>query len=193
VGFTPRLVTGVWNGFDKPRTIISNGFAGEIAVTMWARFMKQATADDEPEPFKSPKGLAAVNVCRQSGRLPGAFCDRVITEYFARGTAPVDVCQEHNFSLAAQLASSLPAGSIRSNESLPQPAPPPPPVPVATASAPAQRDAEVAMATQAEEEPKKKRGFWSRLFGRGGDDGEDKKDDDDKKREERKNGKKAND
>jgi penicillin-binding protein 1A len=185
VGFTPKLVTGVWIGFDKPRTIISNGFAGEIAVPMWARFMKQATANDEPEPFKSPRGLAAVNVCRQSGRLPGAFCDRIITEYFARGTAPTEVCQEHNFSVAAQLANSLPPGSVRSNESLPQ-APPPPPVPVATASAPAQRDNEVVMASQAEEQPKKKRGFWGRLFGRGGDD-------DDKKKDERKDGKKAND
>ncbi len=32
VGFTPHLVTGVWIGFDKPRTIIANGFAGEMAV-----------------------------------------------------------------------------------------------------------------------------------------------------------------
>ena len=40
VGFTPHLVTGVWVGFDKPRTIIANGFAGELAVPMWARFMK---------------------------------------------------------------------------------------------------------------------------------------------------------
>ena len=44
VGYTPNLATGVWIGFDKPRTIISNGFAGELAVPMWARFMKVATA-----------------------------------------------------------------------------------------------------------------------------------------------------
>ena len=40
VGYTPHLATGVWVGFDKPRTIISNGFAGELAVPLWARFMK---------------------------------------------------------------------------------------------------------------------------------------------------------
>ena len=57
VGFTPHLVTGVWVGFDKPRTIISNGFAGELAVPMWARFMKQATVNDKPDAFKSPGGL----------------------------------------------------------------------------------------------------------------------------------------
>src|SRR5262249_2030065 len=34
VGFTPRLVTGVWVGFDQPHTILPNGFASEIAVPM---------------------------------------------------------------------------------------------------------------------------------------------------------------
>ena len=43
VGFTPKLVTGVWIGFDQPKTIIRNGYAGEIAVPLWASFMKVAT------------------------------------------------------------------------------------------------------------------------------------------------------
>ena len=59
VGFTPHLVTGVWVGFDKPRTIIANGFAGELAVPLWARFMKQATAHDKPDTFKRPGGLTS--------------------------------------------------------------------------------------------------------------------------------------
>ena len=36
VGFTPKLVTGVWVGFDQPRTILPNGFAGDVAVPLWA-------------------------------------------------------------------------------------------------------------------------------------------------------------
>ena len=176
VGFTPKLVTGVWIGFDKPRTIISNGFAGEIAVPMWARFMKQATANDEPQAFKSPKGLRAVNVCRQTGRLPGAFCDRVITEYFVPGTTPTEVCLEHNFNIAGQLASGLPAGSVRANEPFPT-------APVQTAAnspavstvAPASRETDAVVGTSAVEEPKKKRGFWSRVFGRGKDDKKDER------------------
>ena len=90
VGFTPHLVTGVWVGFDKPRTIIANGFAGELAVPMWARYMKQATAQDKAEAFKAPQGLTAVSVCRETGKLPGALCERVITDYFVRGTAPTE-------------------------------------------------------------------------------------------------------
>ena len=108
VGFTPHLVTGVWVGFDKPRTIIANGFAGELAVPMWARFMKQATATDKPDTFKAPQGLMAVSVCRLSGQLPNGACDRVITEYFARGTAPTQICQEHSFfTESGQLAAAI--------------------------------------------------------------------------------------
>ena len=97
VGFTPKIVTGVWIGFDKPHTIIARGFAGELAVPMWARFMKQATANHKPEAFKAPGGLSTANVCRSSGQLPGPACDKVMTEYFARGTGPTELCQEHGY------------------------------------------------------------------------------------------------
>ena len=119
VGFTPNLVTGVWVGFDKPRTIIANGFAGELAVPMWARYMKQATAGDKAEAFKAPQGLTTVSVCRETGKLPGAFCERVITDYFVRGTAPSEVCADHNFyqvcvrAVGRDLCSGTPAPAIR--------------------------------------------------------------------------------
>src|SRR5438132_9643593 len=48
VGFTPKLVTGVWVGFDQPRTILPNGFAADIAVPLWAAFMKSATRGATP-------------------------------------------------------------------------------------------------------------------------------------------------
>jgi membrane peptidoglycan carboxypeptidase len=44
VGYTPKVVTGVWVGYDTPRTIISNGYAAELAVPIWARFMKTRDA-----------------------------------------------------------------------------------------------------------------------------------------------------
>ena len=171
VGFTPHLVTGVWVGFDKPRTIISNGFAGELAVPMWARFMKQATAKDEPDTFKAPEGLTAANVCRLSGQLPTPACDRVITEYFARGTIPTESCQEHSFfAVSGQLAAGYPGGSgVFGGSTAVIPAPPQPAVhtpdaPVAVAT---RAPSDIVTAPETDEAPKKKRGFWGRLFGRG--------------------------
>ncbi len=176
VGFTPHLVTGVWVGFDKPRTIVSNGFAGELAVPMWARFMKQATAGDKPDAFKAPAGLVGVAICRLSGRLPNGLCDRVITEYFARGTVPTQMCEEHTFfSDTGQLAAAYPGGAVVS--SLAGTAPVTPQGTAAQGDAPAsavasstQAPSDIVMAAETEEQPKKKRGFWGRVFGRGDKD-----------------------
>jgi 1A family penicillin-binding protein len=166
VGFTPRLVTGVWVGFDKPRTIIANGFAGELAVPMWARFMKQATAGDKPVAFKAPQGLVAVGVCRVSGQLPNGLCDRVVTEYFARGAGPTQICQEHSYFTNTAIASAYPGGAGGATPAVIDALPPPRTV---DSGAPP-RSPDIVKAPETPEEPKKKRGFWGRVFGRGDKD-----------------------
>jgi penicillin-binding protein 1A len=178
VGFTPKLVTGVWVGFDQPHTILPNGFAATIAVPLWARFMKTATQGDQPQWLDMPSGITTAKVCRLSGKLatdgcdhldvdavPGGSTDRrpaVYTEYFARGTEPTTYCDLHNsHGFLAAITSIFHGGA--------EPPPPPrltetEPPPVLAESAPA------APAPNAEELPKQKRGFWSKLFGRGKDD-----------------------
>ena len=70
VGFTPSLVAGVWVGFDQPQTIISGGYAGELAVPVWADFMKAATKGQKPVWLKPPDDVVAVKsaACRAGGR-----------------------------------------------------------------------------------------------------------------------------
>src|SRR5207247_4713500 len=60
VGFTPKLVTGVWVGFDQARTIMPRGFAADIAVPLWPSLMKAATRNDKPDWFTPPPGVTAV-------------------------------------------------------------------------------------------------------------------------------------
>jgi penicillin-binding protein 1A len=111
VGYTPKLVTGVWVGYDKPRTIIAGGYAAELAVPIWARFMKTATRNDEPEWFKTPSDVVSKTICRLSGALATDSCrnavvfdedgvisnrSQVYTEYFMRGTEPRTYCPIHN-------------------------------------------------------------------------------------------------
>ncbi len=109
VGYTPHIVTGVWVGYDKPRTIMSRGYAAQLAVPIWARFMKTATKNDEPEWFKRPAGVSSVAICRLSGARARQACydDLVIddagnyiranvyTEYFVQGTEPAALCPIH--------------------------------------------------------------------------------------------------
>lgn len=110
VGFTPKIVTGVWVGFDQPRSIVRNGFAGLLAVPMWAKFMKAATTNDQANWFDPPANVVAVEVCRLSGSLPGAGCrnapsisatgvitykSMVYIDYFVQGTEPHQTCAIH--------------------------------------------------------------------------------------------------
>jgi penicillin-binding protein 1A len=56
IGFTPKLVTGVWVGYDQPQTIRRAGYATYLAVPMWTKFMKTATKGHEPEWLQRPRG-----------------------------------------------------------------------------------------------------------------------------------------
>jgi penicillin-binding protein 1A len=56
IGFTPSLVTGVWVGYDQPQTIRRNGYAAELAVPLWTRFMKVATTGMKPAWVARPRG-----------------------------------------------------------------------------------------------------------------------------------------
>ncbi len=80
IGFTPSLLTGVWVGFDQPKTILRNGYAGEVAVPLWTRFMLAATKGDKPAWYTPPAGMVAAAVCRLSGKLATDGCRHVLTE-----------------------------------------------------------------------------------------------------------------
>jgi len=172
VGFTPNLLAGVWVGFDQPRTILPGGFAAEVAVPLWARFMKTATKDDKPQWLPMPSNITAVKVCRLSGKLATSGCEHlevvdgrvdrqpvVYSEYFASGTEPTEYCDLHGsrgfFGTLASIFHS-------------EPPPPPhavdqkPPAPVVADAAAPPPSAPAA----AEEPAKEKRGFWGKLFGR---------------------------
>jgi penicillin-binding protein 1A len=56
IGFTPSIVTGVWVGHDQPQTIRRNGYASELAVPMWARYMKAATKGHKATWVSRPRG-----------------------------------------------------------------------------------------------------------------------------------------
>jgi 1A family penicillin-binding protein len=170
VGYTPALVAGVWVGFDQPHTILPNGFAAEVAVPMWARFMKAATRADKPQWLPMPPDVTIVNVCRLSGKLPTSGCEHldvvdghidhqpaVYGEYFARGTEPTAYCDLHSSRGVIGVLASI----FRS-----EPPPPPRAVEKPPAAQPVVDNAAPPAAVPAEEPPKPKRGFWSRLFGK---------------------------
>jgi 1A family penicillin-binding protein len=191
IGFTPHLVTGVWIGYDTPRTIIANGYAGELAVPLWGRFMEQATRNDKPDRFEMPPSVVPVTICRLSGKLPTDGCrgavvfdgdgnptDRpmLYTEYFVRGTEPSDYCPLHSRDVdtVATGGDSRVGSGVTATAGT---ASPPAAVdhlrgPSAPKTDSHVDDASPAVSTTAGSDPgtpdaaPRKRGFWGRLFRR---------------------------
>jgi 1A family penicillin-binding protein len=183
VGFTPHLVTGVWIGYDMPRTIIANGYAGELAVPLWGRFMAAATRNDNADRFTMPSTVVPVTICRLSGKLPTDACESAVmfdrdgnptdrsmlyTEYFVRGTEPTAYCPLHS-PLDVIATSGDPrfgSGAVGTSGTATQVPPSTskadasagdtaPPTAVPAASAPDPSDSQP-----------RKRGFWGRIFRR---------------------------
>src|SRR5690606_5355450 len=171
VGYTPRLVAGVWVGFDQPKTIVNNGYASDIAVPLWGRFMKAATKNDRPEWYKPPRGLVAVTVCRISGLLPNDGCGDVavvrddgeterrsmlITEYFPQGRTPIGVCPLHEKRNLFEVMAGWFGGD---RDGAPKDAGRPPVEPVGDVQAAPTAGETPGAAESAEAPKKKKRGF----------------------------------
>jgi 1A family penicillin-binding protein len=193
VGFTPHLVTGVWIGFDHPATIIANGYAGELAVPIWANFMKTATKGDKPDWFQRPPNVVTANVCRVSGQLPSGGCESVevvnrdgftetrsmiYTEFFVKGTQPTTLCPLHPSPSFMDRIAGLFGGEFKPArvEEAGHPAQAGTTgVHQSPARAPEVRQEEPPKDSPKVEDPPKKRGFWSRVFGKGGKKEESKK------------------
>jgi penicillin-binding protein 1A len=62
IGFTSKLVAGVWIGYDTPREIMPGGYGAAVALPVWANVMKQMTGSYPMNDFPVPPGLAAISV-----------------------------------------------------------------------------------------------------------------------------------
>jgi penicillin-binding protein 1A len=103
IGYTPRLVAGVWFGLDQPAPIMHEGFAGVVAVPAWARFMKAATAGDPPDWYEMPGDIERVAICRTSGARAVDACRLALLPVgsdanvlaWLNGQAPLTPAQPH--------------------------------------------------------------------------------------------------
>ncbi len=84
VGYTPRLVSGVWIGFDhNDRPLGRSETGGRTAAPIWRDYTKQAIADLEPGRFKIPKGVEFADINPKTGE-PG----KGVRVPFIAGTVP---------------------------------------------------------------------------------------------------------
>ena len=107
VGFSSRLVAGVWVGFDQPKPIGEEAFAAKVALPLWTAFMRRAADVLPPGQFNAPPGMQAVELCsvsfeRASDRCPG------YTEHFKAGDiVPQRPCPIHGGSLRERVGRAV--------------------------------------------------------------------------------------
>ena len=88
IGYTPQLATGVWVGYDRPRSLGKDETGSRVAVPIWTAFMQEALAGTPPEDFPIPERVVLVPVDMN----PSGGCVRPVTMAFVAGTEPKEVC-----------------------------------------------------------------------------------------------------
>lgn len=90
VGYTPEMVTVVWVGFDKPRSV---GVASSsLALPIWTRFMLEATGGEVRGMFLPPPGIRRVEIDPESEAIALRGCPDHRLELFLAGTEPTQTC-----------------------------------------------------------------------------------------------------
>ena len=104
-GFSRRLITTSWIGFDDPthilgQTVYNNNlgknqttggeFGGKSAQPAWIEFMRIALADIETEDFQQPVDIVSVRIDKKTGKLTTKTDRSSAFEYFRLGNVPTD-------------------------------------------------------------------------------------------------------
>ena len=86
VGFSPKVVTGVWVGYDDQRSLGRGETGASTALPIWTKYMQNVLKDYPLDDFVVPEGISFVNIDSKTGkRSDGA---RSIKEAFITGTEP---------------------------------------------------------------------------------------------------------
>ena len=85
VGFTSKLVVGVYVGFDEPKTLGRYETGAKAALPIFKRFVQNVVKKKEALPFKVPKNINLVIVDAETGLTPNDNTKKMIYESFKTG------------------------------------------------------------------------------------------------------------
>ncbi len=85
LGFTSKLVVGVYVGFDEPKTLGKYETGAKAALPIFKRFVQNAVKKKEALPFKVPKNINLVVVDVETGLTPNDNTKKMIYESFKTG------------------------------------------------------------------------------------------------------------
>jgi len=101
IGFSSRLVTGVWVGFDNNKTLGWPESGSKAALPIWIDIMKEGVKSYPDKEIPLPAGIVNVAIDRDSGKIASSSTDDPFFEVFVEGTVP-------SFSDSGDLGDSSP-------------------------------------------------------------------------------------
>jgi penicillin-binding protein 1A len=123
IGYTPRLATGVWVGYDRPRSLGKDETGSRVAVPIWVGFMGKVLGDSPKEDFAMPDRVVLVPVDLD----PSNECVRVVMMAFVKGTEPAVACGARRQGVPGaplETPVPLPTPALPSRPQAAEPAPP---------------------------------------------------------------------
>jgi penicillin-binding protein 1A len=104
IGFTPKLSTGVWVGYDRPRSLGKDETGSRVAVPIWLSYMTKVLGDAPKDEFPVPERVVLLPIDLD----PSNECVRVVTMAFVRGTEPATTCGARRQSVPTVTPPALP-------------------------------------------------------------------------------------
>ena len=86
IGFSPRVVTGVWVGYDDQRPMGRGEVGANTALPIWMKYMQNVLKDYPEDEFTIPEGVSFANIDVKTGKLSNS--NHAIKEAFIAGTEP---------------------------------------------------------------------------------------------------------
>jgi penicillin-binding protein 1A len=121
IGFTPHLATGVWVGYDRPRSLGREETGGRTAVPIWTAYMAKVLGESPREDFPVPERVSLVPIDLD----PSNECVRVVTMAFVRGTEPAVSCGPRRQAVTPGTVTPAPPPPTAPGPAVPGPVPAP--------------------------------------------------------------------
>jgi penicillin-binding protein 1B len=93
IGFSPRILTLVWVGFDDNHSVRLAG--GDACVPIWTQHMNRIAGMVPDVEWKRPDDVVERQIDPESGMLATPYCPQSKSEIFVQGTEPASVCPLH--------------------------------------------------------------------------------------------------
>ncbi|MEJ2724155.1 MAG: PBP1A family penicillin-binding protein [Deltaproteobacteria bacterium] len=88
IGFTPRLVAGVWVGYDDRRPMGKGETGSRAASPIWLYFMSEVLKDEPVEDFQVPEGVVFAKIDAKTGLLASPYSEKTVFQAFREGQEP---------------------------------------------------------------------------------------------------------